>query len=306
MSFKQIVAVLIMCWGCCIYVFAQNGGPEVVDLYDRPIRVMPVKHVLWEITGPRLTRPSYLYAILYKVPSNAFFLIPGLTPVIENCDRLVMEVHPAEMDRDHLYRGTVPIDSTLEELLSRREYNDLRKFVEDSLSVASLYKLGRRYQPLLLSRQFMCDYCLGFEEGKEPINYEQYLYQVVDLPITPLTNGWAREAWLDIYGFSEQTTMMMETLQRKRRICLNYYDLLKAYWAQDLEQVWMMSKDIPEFGNNTSSLIEARNAEWMGKLPQMMERERLLIAVHAVQLPGEYGLIHLLRKAGYELRPIVK
>lgn len=306
MSLRQLTILLLLSLGCCVSVSAQNNSPEVVDLYDRPIRVMPVEYILWEITGPRLPEPSYLYGILYKVPANAFFLIPGLDQVIDHTDRLVMEVHPAEMDRDHLYRGTVPIDSTLEEILPRSQFLQLKSFVEDSLSVSSVYKMGRRYQPLLLSQQFMCDFCLGFEEGDEPVNYEQYLYQTVDLPLISLTNGWAREAWLDIYSQQEQAEMLMETLTNKRRLCLNYYDLLKAYWAQDIETVWQLAREIPEFGSNTGSLIEARNAEWMEKLPGMMERERLLIAIHAVQLPGEYGLIHMLRKAGYELRPVVR
>ncbi len=288
---------------------ASMGQPpesEVVDLLAQPIRVLPVNHVLWEITGPRLQRPSYLYGILYKVPTNAFYLHPGLSHIVNQVDRLIMEVHPAEMDRDHLYRGTVPMDSTLDALLSRREYAALQGFVRDSLSAVSLYKFMRRYQPLLLSQQFMCDYCLGFKEGNEPIDYEQYLYQVVNLPLTPLTNGWAREAWMDTYGYKEQTNLMMQTLANKRRLCLNFHELLRAYWNQDLERVWQLSHDIPEFGSNTSSLVEARNAEWITKLPSLMERERVLISVHAVQLPGEYGLVHMLRKAGYQLRPITE
>ncbi|MDP5172099.1 MAG: TraB/GumN family protein [Bacteroidia bacterium] len=292
--------------GCWVPVLGQNNSPEVVDLLHQPIRVSPVKNVLWEISGPRLSRPSYLYGILYKVPADAFFLVPGLDVVVKEVDRLVMEVHPVQMDKDHLYRGTVPIDSTLEELLTKREYATLQTFVRDSLSAVSLYKLMGRYQPALLSWQFMCDYCLGYSEANPPINYEQYLYQVTKLPVTPLTNGWAREAWLEAYSFGEQTNMLMNTLAHKRRLCLNYHDLLREYWKQDLEMVWLLSKNIPEFGSNTSTLIEARNADWLERLPGLMEREQLLIAVHAVQLPGEYGLIHLLKKAGYQLHPVLR
>ncbi len=286
--------------------FPAAYGQQVVDLLDQPIRVQPVKYVLWEISGPRLRQPSYLYGILYKVPANAFYMVPGLTPVVGKVDRLVMEVHPADTDRDHLYRGTVPMDSTLEELLPRRDYVALSDFVRDSLSAVSLLKLMRRYQPLLLSRQFMCDFCLGFNEQDPPINYEQYLFQVTHLPLTPLSNGWARDADLEMYSFQEQTDLLMNTLRNKRPLCLNYQELLKAYWRQDLESVWALSQSVPDFGNNTATLVDARNAEWMELLPTMMERERVLIAVHAVHLPGEYGLIHQLRKAGYEVRPVVQ
>jgi uncharacterized protein YbaP (TraB family) len=57
----------------------------------------------------------------------------------------------------------------------------------------------------------------------------------------------------------------------------------------------------PEEMNN---MLYARNRNWMLKLPDMMKAMPVFIAVGAGHLPGEGGLIDLLRKKGYTVKAL--
>jgi hypothetical protein len=51
-------------------------------------------------------------------------------------------------------------------------------------------------------------------------------------------------------------------------------------------------------------LLYARNRKWAKELKTLMPGGTLLIAVGAAHLPGEQGVINLLRKDGYTVTPV--
>ncbi|MEO1449063.1 MAG: TraB/GumN family protein [Bacteroidota bacterium] len=279
-------------------------APVIEDLHAEPIEVQQTPSILWKVEGRDLSEPSYVYAILYKVPDDYFFLPAELSGIVSNVSQLVMEVDPMDIEVDHLHRGATPLDSTLEALMPKRRYEALETFIKDSLSQIARYKLESRYAPLVLMRQLFADYCVGWHRGHQPIAYEVYLARAVELPLKTLNTGWTRTAWLDGYDFAEQANMLQDAMDRRQYLCENYWAMLRAYRSQDLDRLWILCKDVPDLGDNMNQFIEARNAEWMERLPELLRRNSSLVAVNAAQLPGEYGLLHQLRKAGYTVEPI--
>ena len=55
-----------------------------------------------------------------------------------------------------------------------------------------------------------------------------------------------------------------------------------------------------------AALIYDRNADWVTKMPSLMASKPTLFAVGAAHLPGEKGVLHLLRQAGYTVEGVVK
>ena len=49
-----------------------------------------------------------------------------------------------------------------------------------------------------------------------------------------------------------------------------------------------------------------RNYAWMSKLPGLMQKKPTLVIVGVAHLTGEEGLISLLRKEGYEVKPVIE
>ena len=62
-----------------------------------------------------------------------------------------------------------------------------------------------------------------------------------------------------------------------------------------------------EFGmnDNRDVLLDNRNKNWVDQLKKILPANNIFIAVGAGHLVGEKGLISLLRKAGYTLRPLM-
>ncbi len=297
-------------WGLIFQLafLATWGQSANALLYSTPVadtlRVMPVDTWLWEITHPDFRDTSYLYAILPELPGDQFEIPAEVYRFARNQEKLVLAIDPRNPPLDNLHRVEVPLDSTLEELLVPADYLSLKAWVKDSLSSLSYYKFQMRYPPSVLERQFMKDYCLSEQDQPPTAMVEYTLLQELKLPLLKIGTDWTRIAWLDVYSYQAQTWHLWNTYQERAIKCEIYQAMLRAYFQQDLDRVWLLAQSAPDLGYKVGGLLEARNEAWVKTLALHLPMERLLIAVNAAQLAGEYGMIHQLRKQGYRFKPI--
>jgi len=82
-------------------------------------------------------------------------------------------------------------------------------------------------------------------------------------------------------------------------------EMFDAYRNQDLKKLEnLMVETDPGMAGFTDVLLYHRNQNWVKKLKTLLAEKALIIAVGAGHLPGEKGLINLLRKEGYTLTPV--
>jgi uncharacterized protein YbaP (TraB family) len=55
-----------------------------------------------------------------------------------------------------------------------------------------------------------------------------------------------------------------------------------------------------------AGFIDVRNEKWISRMGEKMDQQSVFFAVGAGHLWGEYGLIKLLRAAGYKVEPILQ
>ncbi len=81
--------------------------------------------------------------------------------------------------------------------------------------------------------------------------------------------------------------------------------MITAYKEQRMGELESLMKN-EEFGmeSNQDILLDNRNRNWVGQLKTIMKQAAVFVAVGAGHLPGKTGLIALLRKEGYTLRPV--
>ena len=83
-----------------------------------------------------------------------------------------------------------------------------------------------------------------------------------------------------------------------------FEELTKAYLSQELDKLEAITKkEDAGMASFTEILLYRRNEQWTKKLAEMMTNQSLVVAVGAGHLPGERGVINLLRKAGYKVEP---
>jgi hypothetical protein len=84
-----------------------------------------------------------------------------------------------------------------------------------------------------------------------------------------------------------------------------YEELVNAYKSQDLGKLEELTRRSDMgIANFEEVLLYNRNRNWVKKLSTLLKEGSFTIAVGAGHLPGENGVISLLRKAGFTVTPV--
>ena len=83
--------------------------------------------------------------------------------------------------------------------------------------------------------------------------------------------------------------------------------LVQDYKNEDINSLYIDITDEKVMNKKTKyEIIDKRNIDWISKITALMKKESVFVAVGAAHLPGEFGILHLLKKAGYKVSPILK
>lgn len=267
------------------------------------------KTLLWKISGNGLENPSYLFGTIHMICKDDAFLSENLVNAIREADRVYLE-----LDMDNLFElmGVVTKmkmrnDTTLKDLLSPQEYEVTKSYFEEHVSLLP-FSVLETYKPLvassmLLESGMLCDQQVAMEtlimeeakkQGKRIDGLETMAYQMSVFDSIPYSLQ-AKELYKAVSG---------EGKDNKASLAM-FSEMMKAYKAQDLEQLSSLIAGSDEtMMQYEDVLLYNRNRNWVEKLRTLLKDKALVIAVGAGHLPGEKGVISLLRKEGYKVTPV--
>jgi uncharacterized protein len=274
----------------------------VVAIADSMPAIAPVENaLLWEISGKNLQQPSYLYGTIHLIPQDSFFILPEVEQAMAASSRLVLEV---ALDGSAIFAsalGMMMVRPSLSDLLAPEDYAYLKHFMQDSLSTP--LPMFQMIKPLFIAQHISSNYCAV----QESTSYEMYfmeVFQKMQKPLSGLETAKEQMKYLDAISLEEQAQNLMETVRNPRLACDQFNEMVRMYRAQDLAMLAAYTQEDPEMGQHLDQLLDARNMNWISPIEEMAARESVFIAVGAGHLPGPNGVISLLRKQGYLLKPL--
>ena len=109
-----------------------------------------------------------------------------------------------------------------------------------------------------------------------------------------------------LYGSSlqEQADALLDMVRRGNSKEL-LVELTAAYKTQDLGTLWKIFQE-QMTGLEYDALVKTRNLNWLEEMKKLLPSRSTLYVVGSGHLPGDYGMINLLREAGYKVRPVKK
>ena len=127
---------------------------------------------------------------------------------------------------------------------------------------------------------------------------------------------------LETLAFQIQVLFKGTTLERQKELLMCQVDnadfmnemadgVIRAFFTQDIDAIQKamdakLHNSCDSKPEEEAALIDNRNADWLTKMPALMADKPTLFAVGAGHLPGEKGLLSLLRQAGYTVEGVTK
>lgn len=264
--------------------------------------------LLWKISGNGLEKPSFLFGTIHMLCKDDAILSDQLKSVIKNADEVYFEVDLDNMMEMLSVMSKMKMrgDTTLKDLLTEKEYLLVKNYFESKSSLFP-FSMLETYKPILAAsvleqNSFPCDNTAMMEQvimqeakeyGKKIKGMETMGYQVSVLDDIP----YKVQAEQLVKYIADEDKTGEENKELK--------EMLDAYKDQDLKKLeTLINKSDIGVASYAEILLYKRNRNWIEKLKEILPGKSLLVAVGAGHLPGEKGVINLLRKAGYQVTPI--
>jgi uncharacterized protein YbaP (TraB family) len=270
--------------------------------------------LLWEISGNGLKKPSFLFGTMHVSSKLAFQLADSFYIGIRNADVVALETNPESWQEDmSKYETEEEEDGGYNFRYRRGSYLSMP---DDYLSINTLkfYKYDKKIERSLYSNSSTINNLLYRSYGNQSSDFEEDTY--LDMYIYQCGKKWGKKvAGVERYG--ESMKLMAEAYKdaakdksKKERS----YDRDEGYSPDKLQEAYRTGNlDLLDSINKYNSFSAAFDEKFLYKRNEIQANSidsilktnsSLFVGVGAAHLPGNRGVIEMLRQMGYKLRPV--
>ena len=268
--------------------------------------------LLWKIDKKGLSKPSYLLGTHHLVPVSFLDSIPGLYKAFNSCEVVIGEMmmnnidDASQLQKAALISGNV----AMTELFSEENYilvdDELRAtlgmglkemFMLNPTFIRTMYELEIYNKKFGISDESQLDTYfqqVGELQGKKVVGLEN-----IDTQIQVLLGG---------KDLKREAQLLVESVRNKDQIVADFQELNQLYKKGKIEALVTLAQKREDFTDMTDEeyavMVDNRNFAWIKILPDYINQSPCFIAVGALHLGGENGLINLLKKEGYKVTAV--
>jgi uncharacterized protein YbaP (TraB family) len=262
---------------------------------------LQAQSLLWKITPPGQTTPSWIYGTMHVRDERVFRLADGWEIKLKEAGRILLELnlaeHPDPMQMITLMGA--PEDSTLEKILSAEETNHLRQWVQDSLGLP--WQMANSLKPFFLMAMV--------QEKQMPADRPEPLdlwlanrAKEWKIPVIGIESIEEQMQAIQTLSISEQARMLMELIQPENENRKEMEtELMNAYLSGNLDQLYALSQRWETDPLFMREILQVRNFRMAERIHEHLSEKPGFIAIGALHLPGQEGVLELLRIKGYKV-----
>jgi uncharacterized protein YbaP (TraB family) len=263
------------------------------------------KTLLWRISGHGLTKPSYLYGTMHLSDKRLFKFGDSVYHAIEASEGLAIEVNPDEM-------AAYTVNQLFDQMEKSKKLQDVLKEKDFNQYSAALEKKFKKPANKITTadvvkekNKWMAEY---MEKGEMPTFVDAYLYNIAR----------RQGKWLGgIEDISDQAGLLEDMVDKSDIDYLlagesshssaardeGMEKMIALYNSQDLESIDLLfnGQDSPE---HRDRMLIRRNVKMARRIDSLTSLRTMFLAIGAAHLPGDSGVIYLLRKKGFTVEPV--
>ncbi|MDD4822054.1 MAG: TraB/GumN family protein [Bacteroidales bacterium] len=286
--------------------------------------------LLWEISGNGLTNSSFLYGTFHTMNGTFLDSVPNFYASFSKVKQVVAEVDMVNQEiispkPEDIMSYYMPKDTTYQMLFSNKDY----KFVDSCLTTKIQQKMYSVLKPAYTSFMYTLLSTTNIKNSDEGLDKfimtkaKQNAQKVVGLETM-------EEHMKLVYGFfktmcagsvKDQADLLLFELRNPELSKETMDEMESLYRRQMLSKLMEPSQKMegkikeffPQYSDEKveeasekmmADLVDVRNDNWLKKIPAIIKENPSLIIVGALHLTDEKGLINLLRKMGYTVKPV--
>ncbi|MDZ7802988.1 TraB/GumN family protein [Thiohalophilus sp.] len=260
--------------------------------------------ILWEIT-PESGQASYLLGTIHSEDPRVTRLPPPVQKRFDQSDIFCAEMKMDAATQIRMSQGMMYLDGQkLDEQIDRELYNKTE-------SLIAKYGIPGQMVPML--KPWAAGLLLSVPKPESGRFLDYVLYQTAQEQGKQLCGLEAPEEVIELFDntpLKTQINLLRVAVREHRHLEEMVEEMLQIYLARDLDGLLEYSeRELEKSGKDVSalvndSLIEQRNRNMLETMQAQLAKGNAFIAVGALHLPGDVGLLRMLEAQGYRVKAV--
>lgn len=258
--------------------------------------------LLWQLEKDG--KVHHLFGTIHISDPDVIRLPSHVESIVQSASALVIEVLLDDATRQAIAERTLLSSSTLKKVLGMELFNEVASAVKErGVPPSSLLRLKPWAVGLMLNVP---------TPSLEPVLDVHLQYRFADTQ-RPVHGLESIDEQLDIFdelALAEQIEFLKTSLAQHAEFEATFNRMKALYLAGDLEQIEQFART--QSAKSASStmdklmyrILEERNHRMFARVQSHLAQSGVLIAVGALHLPGQQGLLQMFRDAGYSVRAV--
>lgn len=258
--------------------------------------------LLWEIRNLQ-GAVSYLFGTMHSQDRKVTSIPPPVRLAIIKSQAIIMEVVPDQQTQQQFIESIYfKDDSNLKTMLDREIYNELlMKITDYGITEENVWRL----------KPWAVFTLIGRPRTVNATTQDQVLMQLAlnsNKPVAGLESMEELVRTLDSIPLDDQIIILNDTVCNHTEIIRKTRDLVDLYLARDLAGMVIFNEqphyDEAIFARFMQRILYDRNHRMLDRVESYIQHGGAFIAIGALHLPDEKGLLNLLGEKGYKINKI--
>lgn len=287
-----------------LWMLAAAGCTAQTKLEPLP-KKMGNNTLLWEVSGKGAKQPFYLLGTMHLMCREDAALSKNVKEIVKRADKIYFELDMDDVLGMMGGLGEMKMKNgvKLKDLVTPEEYQRIKEYFSKHGQLP--FGMVENFKPMLLAstvteNQMNCQ----TQSGVEMMVMEENGGKKEILGLETMKQ---QAAIFDSIPYKDQVKELLKMVDSAGAGTTksDLKELIAAYKSQQLKKIEAITlKSEPGLEAYMDLLLYQRNRNWVAQIKKITGEKTLLFAVGAGHLVGNNGLLDLLKKEGYVLKPL--
>ncbi|PCI48920.1 MAG: hypothetical protein COB51_04520 [Moraxellaceae bacterium] len=260
--------------------------------------------VFWQINGLGI-KPSYLLGTIHISDPEVTHFSRALNKALQRAALICLELDMSPEVMMTAFSQMMSPNQDLEALVGPKVYQQIMRQMGGGAGAMLPIRQMKPWAVMVM---------LSMPKNQDPTQVmDLRIYEHArarNLPICALETVQEQLSVFDQIPIKDQVLMLKETLQFLPKMDALFTEMMVLYKAGELDKLHALNEahmdesDSAIWGDTMVALLDRRNLRMIDRMEVKMKRQSTLVAVGALHLSGDQGLIKLLRDRGYSVLPL--
>jgi uncharacterized protein YbaP (TraB family) len=289
-------------WICAV-LFIAACASNIPKAWDKELGYSYADNentLLWEISGNGLKKPSYLYGTIHIKNKKVFQYDTIVTHLFNYADIYTMEINMDEINPIKAAKCMM-MEDDIKNYLSEAEYMMLDSFLY--ANTGTKLETIRKQKPFFIT-SLMAESLFG-GDMKFALDLDFYMKAKMNKKeVTGIEKFEEQMAAVDSITIREQIELVLESLNDTLSPTEQADKMINTYISGNLNDLMVLMNDYKGKEKFERIFIINRNHRMADRISENNPAKSYFIAIGAAHLPGKEGVIELLKKKGFSVKPI--